>query len=89
MDSQDRSLVIILLITALTLFISGRFFALFVVHCWTSIGDLTAGKDTFLAATLAAYFVIFGMIGVALGVLVDNYSGRFLRRAGELTRSRR
>lgn len=89
METNQKSLVVILLITAFTMLISGIFFVQFVVHFWTSIGDLTANKDAFLGAILIAYLAIFSLVGIALGILIDSYLGSLFSGLAQKVSNRR
>ena len=79
MDLKERKLVIVLLFVSFSMMVSGCFFVPFVVHIWTYLANLAGDKDVFLASILIIYFVMFALIGAALGLGVNAYIDRVLK----------
>lgn len=73
MDSKERKLIIVLLSVSFLMMLAGCFFVPFMIHVWTYLANLAGDKDAFLAATLVAYFVMFALFGVALGLWINAY----------------
>lgn len=80
MTAKDARLVRLLLSIAFFILVSGCFSGHFIVYVWTGTVRLTSvnyANDSFIAVTLAVYFLMWALVGASLG-LVANAKGGYL-----------
>jgi len=76
MDSQERKQVVVLFSIAFFMWLAGCYFVPFVINIWTYLANLAGEKDVFLAAVLLVYFIMFALVGTAIGLLLNVYVPR-------------